>query len=65
MASVVLYAIASTPEEFIDAIQSAMDMPDRYKWLKAVDLALAENSWDRTVEKMLFHINSALEKGNK
>jgi len=58
-----LVAIASTPEEFIKAIQDVIDMPDRHQWLKAVDLALAENSWDRTVEDMLFHINSALEKG--
>jgi len=58
-----LVAVAATADEFEAAIQQAIDMRERTKWMKAVDLALSENSWDSTVEDMLFHINALLEKG--
>jgi glycosyltransferase involved in cell wall biosynthesis len=57
--------IADTAKQFITEIQNAMDMPDRFQWLKAVDKILSQNSWDSTVEKMLFHINMVLEDRNQ
>ena len=57
-----LVYIADTAVEFVTAIDKAMNVNDAENWKKTVDRSLAENSWDRTAEKMLFHINTALEK---
>ncbi|MET0392430.1 MAG: glycosyltransferase, partial [Chitinophagaceae bacterium] len=56
-----LVAIAGTPEEFVQAIEKALNMEDRAAWLKAVDAFLENNSWDSTVEKMMFLINTKLD----
>lgn len=56
-----LVYIADNADKFIEGIQNALDIRDTVKWLKAVDAALAQNSWDITCEKMMFHINTALE----
>jgi len=53
---------ASTPNEFVDAIERAMSIPNRKRWLKAVDEVLSLQSWDMTVEKMLARINATLPK---
>jgi glycosyltransferase involved in cell wall biosynthesis len=55
-----LVYIADTPDSFTEAIGKAIDLPDKSSWLKAVDAALAQNSWDITAEKMLYLINMAL-----
>ncbi|MEP6726106.1 MAG: glycosyltransferase family 1 protein [Bacteroidota bacterium] len=60
-----LVYIADSPLQFIIEIQNALYMPDRVKWLKAVDSVLSQNSWDNTVEKMLFIINGALYNSNQ
>ncbi|MEP6750539.1 MAG: glycosyltransferase family 1 protein, partial [Bacteroidota bacterium] len=60
-----LVYIADSSLQFIIEIQNAMDMADRVQWLKAVDSVLSQNSWDKTVEKMLFIINTALDKSGQ
>ncbi|MEO6314744.1 MAG: glycosyltransferase [Chitinophagaceae bacterium] len=56
--------IAEDANGFVAAIQDALDIPDSAKWLKTVDLSLSANSWDKTVEKMMFYIKNALEAKN-
>ncbi|MEO5684896.1 MAG: glycosyltransferase family 1 protein [Chitinophagaceae bacterium] len=56
-----LVCIAGTANEFVVEIEKAMNIPDRVQWLKAVDTVLRQNSWDITVEKMMFIINTALD----
>lgn len=53
--------IAATADTFIEGIQSALNIPDISKWTKAVDSVLSQNSWDITSEKMMYHINTALD----
>ncbi len=60
-----LVYIADNATQFAIEIDNALNMPDRYRWLKAVDSILVQNSWDKTVEKMMFCINAALEKKTK
>jgi glycosyltransferase involved in cell wall biosynthesis len=57
--------IADNAADFVTAIQHALELPDRTQWLKAVDKVLSQNSWDMTVEKMMFHINMELENKNQ
>ncbi|TDE15711.1 glycosyltransferase family 1 protein [Dyadobacter psychrotolerans] len=47
-----LVSIASSPEEFIDAIEGYLDFADRKEWLKKVDKFLLTNSWDFTCSDM-------------
>jgi glycosyltransferase involved in cell wall biosynthesis len=56
-----LVYIAGSAEEFIKGIDQELNMPDKDKWLKAVDAFLEKNSWEKTVEKMLYHINTKIE----
>lgn len=56
-----LVYIADTPEEFIKGIEQALTLHNKEGWLKAVDAFLENNSWDYTVEKMLFHINTKID----
>lgn len=55
-----LVYIAATACQFIIEIQNALDMTDRFNWQKSVDIALSQQSWDKTVEKMMFQINLVL-----
>ena len=57
-----LVSIADTAAAFVAAIEKAMDTTARTEWLKAVEKVLSENSWDKTVEKMMFYINMGLEE---
>ena len=52
----------STGDQFIDAIEHALSIADKNKWLRAVDELLTSNSWDMTVEKMQVQINRTLSK---
>jgi len=54
-----LIQIAETADDFILSIETALRQ-DKKTWLKAVDIALADNSWDITCEKMMYQINIAL-----
>jgi UDP-galactopyranose mutase len=56
-----LVYIAGNSNDFIEKIQLALQMPNADQWLKAVDTFLAKSSWDNTAEKMMYHINTALE----
>jgi UDP-galactopyranose mutase len=56
-----LVYIAHSPEAFIEGIEKELQMDNREGWLKAVDAFLEKNSWDNTVEKMLYHINTKIE----
>jgi glycosyltransferase involved in cell wall biosynthesis len=53
--------IASTSDEFIESIRLALNMKNKDSFIKAVDAKLAQNSWDRTCEKMMFLINTVHE----
>jgi glycosyltransferase involved in cell wall biosynthesis len=57
-----LVYIAQDADDFIRGIESEMNMRDPRVWLKMTDAFLAKNSWDITAEKMIFHINTILEK---
>ena len=46
-----LIYIAKNADDFIGCIESALQQ-DKKVWLKAVDIALANNSWDITCEKI-------------
>jgi glycosyltransferase involved in cell wall biosynthesis len=56
-----LVYIANTAQEFIKGIEQELTMENKQGWLKAVDTFLETNSWDNTVEKMLYHINTKIE----
>jgi len=56
-----LVYIANSPAEFIEGIEQELNMKDAEVWLKAVDAFLAQNSWDITSEKMMYHMNTKLE----
>jgi glycosyltransferase involved in cell wall biosynthesis len=56
-----LVYIADTPEEFIKGIEKELDLKNKEGWLKAVDAFLEKNSWDKTVEKMLYLINTKID----
>jgi len=47
-----LVHIADTPEDFIDAIENAMEARKLPEWLDRVDHYLVENSWDITFNRM-------------
>ena len=52
-------AIADGAEAFIAACERALALPKQGEWLKAVDLALSELSWDRTQTQMASQIDRA------
>jgi UDP-galactopyranose mutase len=52
----------ATADQFIEAIQRALSIRDKIKWLKAVDEWLSNNSWDLTCDKMLEQIELTLPK---
>jgi glycosyltransferase involved in cell wall biosynthesis len=56
-----LVYIADTASAFIEGIEKELSMNNKEGWLKAVDTFLEKDSWDNTVEKMLFHINTKIE----
>jgi UDP-galactopyranose mutase len=60
-----LVYIADTAEEFIKGVEWGMDNINNASWLKAVDHFLADISWEKTWEKMLYHVNKALEANQK
>lgn len=57
-----LVCIADTSGDFVDGIEKELQTSDRKAWQVAVDAFLSENSWDQTWEKMMYHINNALDK---
>jgi glycosyltransferase involved in cell wall biosynthesis len=56
-----LVYIADSASAFIQGIEQELGMKNREGWLKAVDIFLEKNSWDNTVEKMLYQINTKIE----
>jgi glycosyltransferase involved in cell wall biosynthesis len=58
-----LVYISHNTDDFINGIETSINL-DRNSWLKAVDAVLANQSWNLTCEKMVFHINSLLEHKN-
>ena len=56
-----LVYIANDTDEFICGIEEELVMLDKATWLMAVDTFLENNSWDLTVEKMMYLINTRLE----
>jgi hypothetical protein len=60
-----LVYIAHSAEEFVLGIEQQMKLKNKNSWKKAVDAFLENNSWDDTVEKMMFHINTMLEVKQK
>lgn len=47
-----LVSIASSADEFIEAIESELQSKGKSEWLKKVDTFLAQNSWDITCKAM-------------
>lgn len=47
-----LVYIADTPEEFIAAAETELNVSDKQPWLAKVDVFLKENSWDNTWNQM-------------
>lgn len=60
-----LVYIAKDADDFIQGIESQMNIKEPKIWLKMVDAFLSKNSWDITVEKMMFHINTKLAAKQK
>jgi len=56
-----LVYIGDTASAFIEGIEQELTMKNKEGWLKAVDNFLEKNSWDNTVEKMLYQINTKIE----
>ncbi len=48
-----LVRIADTADEFIKAANFELSRQDRHEWLQNVDTFLAQNSWDKTWNKMM------------
>lgn len=59
-----LVHIASTPEQFIKAIDQELATP-KEDWLAKVDEFLLQNSWDLTCAKMLRHVELFQQKNLK
>ena len=59
-----LVEIADTVNEFDDAIQKLLNRSEKEKqeWLKKTDLFLADISWDKTVEQMVYHIEEGIAR---
>lgn len=56
-----LVFIANNQAEFVEGLNSELNMINKNRWQNAVDAFLAQNSWDNSVEKMMFLINTKLE----
>jgi UDP-galactopyranose mutase len=57
-----LVAIADTVEDFVAAVEAAMNQkPDESGWLDRVDAFLAQNSWDATWAHMMQLVQGAIE----
>jgi UDP-galactopyranose mutase len=56
-----LVYIAHSAEDFIEGIAQQLEKKHDTSWLQEVDSFLEDNSWDTTVDKMMFHINVLLE----
>ena len=59
-----LVEIADTVNEFDDAIQKLLNRSEKEKqeWLKKTDLFLADISWDKTFEQMVYHIEEGIAR---
>ena len=57
-----LVYFGATADQFTDAIERALSIADRSNWLRSVDRLLSLNSWGRTCENMVKHINRTLSK---
>ncbi|MEJ7767999.1 MAG: glycosyltransferase family 1 protein [Chitinophagaceae bacterium] len=55
-----LVQIADSPEDFIKAAESALNVSDRSSWLLKVDEFLEHISWDKTWNQMMELINDKL-----
>lgn len=60
-----LVHIADNPEDFVDAIETAMEERKQPEWLDRVDHYLRDNSWDITFEKMVEHEKLLSKTKNK
>ncbi len=56
-----LVHIADTADEFIKAANFELSPQDRDKWLQNVDTFLAQNSWDKTWDKMMELITQTIK----
>ncbi len=55
-----LVNIAGTPEEFVRVASLELENHDREEWLRQVDEFLAHNSWDKTWQRMMYHVTRKL-----
>lgn len=60
-----LVHIASSCDEFIEAIESEFSKQDTSEWLAEVDEFLNDISWDQTFETMVRHMSATLNSNKK
>lgn len=60
-----LVNIAGTPEEFVRVASLELDNHDRDEWLQHVNEFLAQNSWDKTWQKMMYLVTRKLNEKEK
>lgn len=57
-----LVQIAGTPEEFIRVATAELENPDRSDWMDQVDEWLSGQSWDKTFQRMMYHVTRKLKE---
>jgi glycosyltransferase involved in cell wall biosynthesis len=57
-----LVFIGNTSSEFVAGIEWALGIKNDLAWLNKVDAYLEGISWDKTWDKMIFYLNSIIEK---
>ena len=60
-----LVHIASSCDEFIEAIESEFNKAETSEWLESVDEYLKDFSWDQTFETMVKHMNTTINTNKK
>lgn len=58
--------IAGTPEEFVRVASLELENTDQDEWFQKVNEFLSQNSWDKTWQRMMYHLTRKLnEKARK
>lgn len=57
-----LVSVAGTPEEFIRVAGAELEVSDHSEWLDQVDEWLSHQSWDKTFQRMMYHLTRRLKE---
>lgn len=61
-----MVSIAGTPEEFVRVASLELENTDQDEWFQKVNEFLSQNSWDKTWQRMMYHLTRKLnEKARK